>query len=241
MAAELSILMPVYNERERIRAALEEVLATDWPFEIELIVVDDGSTDGTGAILADFEWPGHARLQRHEHNRGKGAAVRTALGLAGGRFSVIFDADLEYSPADLVALVEPLQAELANSAFGVRVFDGYTSHSFLYVMGNRFVTLAANVLFNVYLHDLMTCFKAARTDLFRQLDLREDGFTIEPEIAARLIQSGERIYEVPISYRARSFEEGKKLTTQDGVRTIVTLLRCRLRPLREAQGVGSRR
>jgi hypothetical protein len=167
--------------------------------------------------------------------------VRTALELAGGRFSVIFDADLEYSPADLVPLVEPLQAGLANSAFGVRVFDGYTSHSFLYVMGNRFVTLAANVLFNVYLHDLMTCFKAARTDLFKRLDLREEGFTIEPEIAARLIQSGERIYEVPISYRARSFEEGKKLTTQDGVRTIVTLLRCRLRPPRGAQEVGSRR
>jgi glycosyltransferase involved in cell wall biosynthesis len=167
----------------------------------------------------------------HERNQGKGGAVRTALGHATGRYSVIFDADLEYQAGELVQLVQPLRDGIANAAFGVRVFDGFTSHSFLYVMGNRFVTLAANVLFNVYLHDLMTCFKAIRTDIFRDLRLRENGFTIEPEIAARLIQRGERIYEVPISYRARSFEEGKKLTTRDGLRTLATLVRCRLRPL----------
>ena len=159
--------------------------------------------------------------------------MRTALGHATGRFSVIFDADLEYKAGRAgSAGGAAARRDSPTRAFGVRVFDGYTSHSFLYVMGNRFVTLAANVLFNVYLHDLMTCFKAIRTDIFRELGLRENGFTIEPEIAARLIQRGERIYEVPISYRARSFEEGKKLTTRDGVRTIATLVRCRLRPLR---------
>jgi glycosyltransferase involved in cell wall biosynthesis len=232
VAAELSILMPVYNEVERVRAALDDVLGTDWPFEIELIVVDDGSTDGTRAVLSEYEWPGNAQLHCHSENRGKGAAVRTALRHARGEFSAVFDADLEYASSDLVPLLNPLQEGLTNCAFGVRAFDGYTSHSFLYVMGNRFVTLVANVLFNVYLHDLMTCFKAIRTDLFQRLDLRENGFTIEPEITARLLQSGERIFEVPISYRARSFPEGKKLTSRDGVRTVVTLLRCRLRPPR---------
>jgi glycosyltransferase involved in cell wall biosynthesis len=224
--------MPVFNESERIGTALDDVFGTDWPFPIELIVVEDGSTDGTRDFLSSYAWPDYAHLHLHERNQGKGGAVRTALSHATGRFSVIFDADLEYKADELVPLVQPLRDGLANAAFGVRVFDGFTSHSFLYVMGNRFVTLAANVLFNVYLHDLMTCFKAIRTDIFRELRLRESGFTIEPEIAARLIQHGERIYEVPISYRARSFEEGKKLTTRDGLRTIATLVRCRLRPLR---------
>jgi glycosyltransferase involved in cell wall biosynthesis len=232
VSAELSILMPVYNEAERVRAALDDVLQRDWPFEIELIVVDDGSTDGTRELLAGLDWPENARLVLRERNGGKGAAVRTALDTATGRFSVIFDADLEYDAADLPRLIEPLQKGLTNSAFGARVFDGYTSHSFVFVMGNRFVTLAANVLFNVYLHDLMTCFKAIRTDLFQDLDLRASGFTIEPEIAARLLERGERIYEVPISYRARSHTEGKKLTTMDGLYTLITLIRCRIRPAR---------
>jgi glycosyltransferase involved in cell wall biosynthesis len=232
MPPELTILMPVYNESERIERALADVFGTDWPFPVELILVDDGSTDGTRDFLRSYAWPDWAHVHMHERNQGKGGAVRTALGHATGRYSVIFDADLEYKADELVQLVQPLRDGLANAAFGVRVFDGYTSHSFLYVMGNRFVTLAANVLFNVYLHDLMTCFKAIRTDIFRDLRLRESGFTIEPEIAARLIQRGERIYEVPISYRARSFEEGKKLTTRDGLRTLATLVRCRLRPLR---------
>jgi dolichol-phosphate hexosyltransferase len=227
---ELTILMPVYNEAERIGAALEDVFETDWPFEIELIVVDDGSTDGTRAVLERYDWPDNAQLHFHERNQGKGAAVRTALSYARGRFSAIQDADLEYQTRELIQLIEPLQKGLANCSFGVRVFDGYTSHSFLYVMGNRTVTLAGNILFNVYLHDLMTCFKAMRTDIFQELELRERGFTIEPEIAARVLQRGERIYEVPISYRARSFEEGKKLTTVDGLRVIATLVRCRLRP-----------
>jgi hypothetical protein len=110
----------------------------------------------------------------------------------------------------------------------VRAFDGYTSHSYLYVLGNRFVTLVANVLFNVYLKDLMTCHKAMRTDLFRSLPLRERGFAIEPEIAARLLQRGERIYEVPVQYKARATEEGKKLTALDGLKVVRTLARCRL-------------
>jgi dolichol-phosphate hexosyltransferase len=224
----LSILMPVYNERERVERAISEVLATELPTEFELIVVDDGSTDGTLEILRGGEWGERVRLFEHGHNQGKGTAIRTALAQARGEFAAIFDADLEYDPADLGLLMPPLLDGRTNASFGVRVFDGYTSHSFLFVLGNKGVTLACNVLFNVYLHDIMTCHKMIRTDVFRNLPLQAAGFAIEPEITARLLQRGERIYEVPVHYRARSNDEGKKLTAVDGFRVIGTLLRCRL-------------
>jgi glycosyltransferase involved in cell wall biosynthesis len=223
----LSILMPVYNERERVERAISSVLATELPTEFELIVVNDGSTDGSGEIVRKAADDGKVRLFEHPENRGKGAAVKTALEHASGDFAAIFDADLEYEPSDLARLMPPLIDGRANACFGVRAFDGYTSHSFLYVLGNKGVTLAANLLFNVYLRDIMTCQKMLRTDLFRSLPLREAGFSIEPEIAARLVQRGERIFEVPVQYRARSTEEGKKLTARDGFRVMATLLRCR--------------
>jgi dolichol-phosphate hexosyltransferase len=226
---KLSILMPVYNEASTVERAVEDVLAADLGVPFELIVVDDGSTDGSGSIL-DRVRRDRFTLLRHDRNQGKGAAVRTALGRAQGELAAIFDADLEYEPSDLKALLPPLEAGLANAVFGVRAFDGYTSHSFLYVMGNKAVTLAANVLFNVYLHDLMTCHKVIRTELFRSLPLRARGFDIEPEITARLIQAGERIYELPVHYKARASEEGKKLTSVDGLRVLRALVRCRLTP-----------
>jgi glycosyltransferase involved in cell wall biosynthesis len=226
----LSILMPVYNERERVERAIAEVLETALPSEFELIVVDDGSTDGTREILRGGNWGDRVRLFEHEVNQGKGAAIQTALGHAEGEFAAIFDADLEYDPSDLGLLMPPLLDGRSNACFGVRAFDGYTSHSFLFVLGNKGVTLACNVLFNVYLHDIMTCHKMIRTDLFRSLQLRSPGFAIEPEITARLVQRGERIFEVPVHYRARATEEGKKLTARDGFRVIATLLRCRLSP-----------
>jgi glycosyltransferase involved in cell wall biosynthesis len=224
----LSILMPVYNERERVERAIAEVLETELPTDFELIVVDDGSTDGTREILQGGNWDGRVRLFEHPQNRGKGAAVQTALGQAEGEYAAIFDADLEYDPRDLALLMPPLLDGRANACFGVRAFDGYTSHSFLYVLGNKGVTLACNLLFNVYLHDIMTCHKMIRTDLFRSLPLRSAGFAIEPEITARLVQRRERIFEVPVHYRARSTEEGKKLTAMDGFRVVATLLRCRV-------------
>jgi dolichol-phosphate hexosyltransferase len=223
----LSILMPVYNERERVERAIAEVLATALPSDFELIVVDDGSTDGTREILRSGEWDGRMRLIEHPHNQGKGAAVQTALTHAQGEFSAIFDADLEYDPADLALLMPPLLDGRSNASFGVRAFDGYTSHSFLFVLGNKGVTLACNILFNVYLHDIMTCHKMIRTEVFRSLPLRSAGFAIEPEITARLVQRGERIFEVPVHYRARATNEGKKLTALDGFRVIGTLVRCR--------------
>jgi glycosyltransferase involved in cell wall biosynthesis len=228
----LSILMPVYNERERVEKAIAEVLQTELPDEIELIIVDDGSTDGTREILRNGNWDERVRLIEHEQNQGKGAAVRTALHNARGEFSAIFDADLEYDAKDLGVLMPPLMDGRTNAAFGVRVFDGYTSHSFLFVLGNKGVTLACNVLFNVYLHDIMTCHKMIRTDVFKALELTSPGFAIEPEITARLVQHGERIFEVPVHYRARATDEGKKLTAIDGFRVIGTLLRCRFSPTR---------
>jgi glycosyltransferase involved in cell wall biosynthesis len=226
-APELSVLMPVYNEAATVERAIEQVLETDLGLPKELIVVDDGSTDGSGEIMRGRDWGDGVTLVRHDQNRGKGAAVRTALGHARGRFSAIFDADLEYEPSDLRALLPPLEARRVNAVFGVRAFDGYTSHSFLYVMGNKGVTLAANVLFNVYLRDLMTCHKVIRTEVFKALPLRARGFDIEPEIAARLIQQGEQIFEVPVQYKARPTEQGKKLTAKDGFRVLAMLLRCR--------------
>jgi glycosyltransferase involved in cell wall biosynthesis len=225
--ALLSIMMPVFNERERVEQAIAEVLETELPLPFELVVVDDGSTDGTSELLRSGDWDGRVRLFSHERNRGKGAAIQTALKEANGELAAIFDADLEYDAADLGLLMPPLLDGRANACFGVRAFDGYTSHSFLFVMGNKGVTLACNILFNVYLHDIMTCHKMIRTDLFRSLPLSAPGFAIEPEITARLVQHGERIFEVPVHYRARSNEEGKKLTALDGLRVLRTLLRCR--------------
>jgi glycosyltransferase involved in cell wall biosynthesis len=226
----LSILMPVYNERERVERAIAEVLETELPVEFELVIVNDGSTDGTTEILREGEWGERVRIYEHEVNQGKGAAIQTALIQARGEYAAIFDADLEYDPGDLALLMPPLLDGRANACFGVRAFDGYTSHSFLFVLGNKGVTLACNVLFNVYLHDIMTCHKMIRTDLFRNLSLRSPGFAIEPEITARLVQRGERIFEVPVHYRARATSEGKKLTAVDGFRVIGTLVRCRLSP-----------
>jgi glycosyltransferase involved in cell wall biosynthesis len=226
----LSVLMPVYNEERTVERAIRDVLAADVGMDMELIVVDDGSTDGTSEILARGGWPDSVRLLRHERNQGKGAAVRTALAQARGEYSAIFDADLEYEPSDLGQLLPPLVEGRTNAVFGVRAFDGYTSHSFLFVLGNRGVTLIANIIFNVYLRDLMTCHKVIRTDVFKSLPLEASGFTIEPEIAARLLQRGERIFELPVHYKARGSAEGKKLTAVDGLRVVGTLLRCRFTP-----------
>ena len=231
MAPKVSILMPVYNEVATVERAVNAVLEADLPVTTEVILVDDGSTDGTRQILEQADWPAdRVRIHWHSQNRGKGAAVQTALADARGEFATIFDADLEYEPGDLRTLLPPLLDGTANAVFGVRAFDGFTSHSFLYVLGNRAVTLAANVLFNVYVKDLMTMHKAIRTDIFQSLPLRERGFAIEAEITARLLQRGERIFEVPVRYKARATDEGKKLTWVDGVRTMRTLIRCRLTP-----------
>ncbi len=237
----LSILIPVFNERATVEEAIDRVLAAELPLErVELVVVDDGSTDGTSDVLAGREWPERVRILRHASNRGKGAAVRTALEQARGEYAVIMDADLEYDPGDLAAIVEPLLGGEAEAVFGTRAFEAHTAYSFWYVLGNKAVTFTCNLLYNCWLSDIMTCHKAMPTELFRSLGLREDGFAIEPEITARLVQRGVRIHEIPVVYAARGREEGKKLTARDGVRVLSALIRCRLsRPARPHPRAGA--
>jgi dolichol-phosphate hexosyltransferase len=227
--SDVSILMPAYNERPTIEAAIADALSADLPVERrQLIVVDDGSTDGTRELLRQSTWPDNVLVVEHDRNRGKGAAVRTALSHANARFAAILDADLEYEAAGLADVLEPLVDGRANVVFGTRAWTSHSAFSFWYVMGNKAVTMATNVFFNCWISDVMTCHKAMRTELFRSLRLREKGFAIEPEIAARVLQAGERIYEVPVTYAARSREQGKKLTALDGLRVVRTLIRCRL-------------
>lgn len=229
MSIPLTILMPVFNERATVEAAIADALGAELPVTgRQLVIVDDGSTDGTRELLASREWGENVELVMHPRNLGKGAAVRTALQRAEGTFAAILDADLEYAAADLGQLLEPLLSNQASVVFGSRAFTSQSSFSFWYVMGNKGVTLATNVIYNCWISDVMTCHKVMRTDLFRSLRLRERGFAIEPEIAARVLRSGERIYEVPVSYRARSRAEGKKLTATDGLRVLSTLVRCRI-------------
>jgi len=227
--ADLSILMPVYNEEATVEQAIRRVFDAELPVEgLELVVVDDGSSDRTGAILAETAWPGDVRVLSHAANAGKGSAIRTAAANARGEYSVILDADLEYDPADIARLLEPLMDGRAEAVFGTREFESHTSYGAWYVLGNKTVTMAANLLYNSWISDLMTCLKAMRTERLASLRLREQGFAIEPEITARLLRSGVRIHEVPITYTARTRVEGKKLHAVDALRVLATLMRCRL-------------
>jgi glycosyltransferase involved in cell wall biosynthesis len=231
LKGRLSVLMPVFNERATVELAIERVLAArGGPLDdIQLVVVDDGSSDGTRELLERRDWPENVLLVRHERNLGKGAALRTALSHATADYCTVMDADLEYDPGNLGALLVPMLAGEADAVYGVRGFHSHSAYSFWYVVGNKMVTFAANVLYNAWLSDLMTCQKVLKTETLRGLPLRENGFAIEAEITARLLRSGARIYEVPITYRARRRQEGKKLTATDGVKVLATLARCRVR------------
>lgn len=226
---DLSILMPVYNERATIARAIERALEAELPVSgRELVVVDDGSTDGTREVLTGREWPPEVRVALSERNRGKGAGVRRALAEARGAYAAILDADLEYDPRDLAPLLEPLLAGEAQAVFGTRMFRSHSAYGFWYVLGNRAINLTANVLYNSWISDILSCYKAMPTELLRSLALREDGFGIDAEICARLLRAGVPIYEVPVTYRARSRAEGKKLRARDGVDALGALLRCRV-------------
>ena len=221
--------MPAYNEEASIERALERVLEADLPFEYELIVVENGSTDRTRAILTGREWPPQVRVVTVEVNRGKGDGVRRALQHARGRYSAVLDADLEYNPAEIADLLAPFDDGHVGAVMGTRVFQSHSAYGFWYVVGNRAINLTANLLYNAWISDILNCLKVMPTDLFRSLDLREDGFGIDAEIPARLLRQGVVIYEVPVTYRARKRQEGKKLTSVDGLRILRTLLRCRIR------------
>jgi dolichol-phosphate hexosyltransferase len=228
---KLSILVPAYNERHRLPVLLKEALAVDYPVPVEIIVVDDGSTDDTALVLGGVD-DSRVTLLRHPVNQGKGSAIRTGAQAATGSHLVVLDADLEYEPADIVNLLVPVLAGRTEVVFGSRNFNAHTAYSFWYVMGNRFLTLTANVLFNAYVGDLETGFKLLPVPLYRTLNIRSRGFGMEAEITGKLLRRGIRPYEVSIHYRARSRAEGKKITRRDGVAALGILLTERLRPRR---------
>src|SRR5205809_508447 len=220
-------MMPAFNEERTLEIILDHVL--DRPEVGEVIVVDDGSTDRTWEILERVAArDSRVRPFRQKINQGKGAALRRAVSELRMPFALVQDADLEYDPRDYPALLEPLVEARADVVYGVRGFAGQTAYSFWFVMGNRGVTLASNILFDAYISDMETGYKVLRSDLWKRLNLRGSRFDIEPDITARVLRLGYRIHEIPIRYYARSREEGKKLTWRDGVRAIGALLRLRL-------------
>jgi dolichol-phosphate hexosyltransferase len=225
---KLSILMPVYNEVATVRTAVDEVLAVDYPCEIELVIVDDGSTDGTRDCYDGLREP-RVRVLLHEHNRGKGAAIRTAAEAATGTYVIMCDADLEYAPADIPALLTPVLSGEAEVVYGRRGYGRHNAYSPLYVLGNRGVTAAANLLFGCRIGDLETCFKLIPTTTYRSLDIRQNGFGMEAEVTAKLLRRGMCPYDVPIHYQSRGRDAGKKLTWRDGAEALVILVRERFR------------
>ena len=223
----LSVVIPVYNEVETVEKLLRQV--REVPLDLDVIVIDDGSTDGTGDLLVDLREDLIDQLCVHENNLGKGAALRAGFERAKGHVVVIQDADLEYDPHEIPLLLEPILKGKADAVYGSRFLGGpHRVLLFWHSVGNRFLTLLSNILTDLNLTDMETCYKMIRTDLLRSLPLSTKRFGIEPEITARLAQAGARIYELPISYHGRSYSEGKKISWKDGVAALVWILKSNL-------------
>jgi cellulose synthase/poly-beta-1,6-N-acetylglucosamine synthase-like glycosyltransferase len=234
----LSIIVPIYNEERYLATVLKDLDNLDMGIPTEIVAVDDASTDSTPRILAEASLRTPLCVRSHEVNRGKGGAVRTGIEAASGDLCVVFDADPEYSSSDIPRLVDAFLTRQVDAVYGVRSFGGHSSYSFWYVMGNKAVTLFGNMLYNSYIQDLETCLKLIPTAVLRSMELESNTFTIEAEITAKLLRSKARIYEIPVSYTARTREEGKKLSARDGIFALLTLLRYRLSP--PLSGVGRR-
>jgi dolichol-phosphate hexosyltransferase len=227
---KLSILMAAYNEERTVVQAVASVLAAEYPCPIELIVVDDGSRDWTPGLLAGLDDP-RVTVHRHPVNQGKSAALSTGIKLATGTHMLPFDADLEYSARDIPRVVEPVVTGRAEVVYGVRSFGADADHhAFRYIVGNRALTLAANVMFGARISDLHTCLKLIPLPLVRSLELRSGGFGMDTELTARLLRAGIRPFEVPVSYRGRSHAEGKKIGWRDGVACLRILAGVRFSP-----------
>ncbi len=222
---KLSVIIPVYNEQATIKEVLDRVRAVE--MEKEIIVVDDGSTDGTSEILAKEEAKGDLKVLRHRVNRGKGAAVRTGLEHATGEVILIQDADLEYDPRDYPELLKPIHEGRAEVVYGSRFLGRREAMSFWNALANKLLTLATNLLYGSTLTDVETCYKVFRAEVIKLIPLHSHRFELEPEITAKVLKRGYRIYEVPISYAGRRQEEGKKISWWDGFIALWTLVKYR--------------
>ena len=220
----LSVVMPCYNERETVRECVAAVLESPWV--LELIIVDDGSTDGTRDILASFE-DERVRVILQPENGGKGSALKTGFGAATSDFVIVQDADLEYEPTDYGKILGPLVDGKADVVYGSR-FAGGEAHRVVYfwhMMGNKFLTLLSNMFTNLNLTDMETCYKCFRREVIQSIDLKENRFGIEPELTGKVAAGRWRVYEVGIAYDGRTYEEGKKIGWKDGVRAIVCIVK----------------
>lgn len=226
----LSILMPVYNERRTLRTIVRRVLEVEYPLPVELVIVDDGSTDGSADLIRELA-AGDPRIRPvfHATNSGKGASVRTAIAHHTGDVAIIQDADLEYNPADIPRVVKPILEGHADAVFGSRFLGGEYRRVLLFwhTLGNGALTWLNNLICDLNLTDMMTCYKAVRSDILRQTPLKADRFAIEPELTIRLSQWGIRMYEVAVSYAGRTYAEGKKVGWVDGLRALAQMVRCR--------------
>jgi glycosyltransferase involved in cell wall biosynthesis len=226
---KLSIIMPVFNERNTVVEAIRRSRSVDIPLEREIIVVDDGSDDGTRQILSQLQ-DSTVRVILHPANRGKGAAIRTGLTHVTGDLVLIQDADLEYDPEDWPKLLVPVLKGKARVVYGSRFTGERRNMMFWHWVGNRFLSLVTNALYNTTISDMETCYKLFDRKLIDSIPLRSERFGFEPEVTAMILRTGERIYEVPISYAGREAHEGKKITWKDGFDALYTLVRCRFGP-----------
>jgi len=226
---KLSIIMPVYNERNTVVEAIRRSRTVEIPLDREIIVVDDGSDDGTSQILSQLQ-DSTVRVLHHPVNRGKGAAIKTALAHVTGDLVLIQDADLEYDPEDWSKLLAPVLKGKTRAVYGSRFTGERRNMMFWHWVGNRFLSLVTNALYNTTLSDMETCYKLIDRKLLDSIALRSERFGFEPEVTAKILRTGERIYEVPISYAGREISEGKKITWKDGFDALSVLVRCRFGP-----------
>jgi glycosyltransferase involved in cell wall biosynthesis len=222
----LSVIMPCYNEATTIPDIIAKVRAVD--LEKQIIAVDDNSSDDTYAVLCQEAAADPTMIViRHPNNRGKGAAVRSGLARALGEIVIVQDADLEYDPQDYYEMVKPIAEGRVNVVFGSRFLGRHTGMYFWNALGNKGLTFLTNMLFNCWISDMETCYKVMRTEIMRDLRLESNDFRLEPEIAAKVLKRGERIYEMPVSYLGRTYEEGKKMKPSQGLYAVLALLKYR--------------